>query len=1079
MPELRRVPTTDSATWWPTPAAASESRMLRVDVVKNDRAVASSNSRGFETSTTTEAPTRTSASPSPVSVSTPEAGEAATASCPWRLRSVTTFDPMRPVPPMTTIFMMGPPRCPGRLLAVRPSSRRPAPRAGEAPREVTGLQGTGARGCRPRRPCPAGAGPARLGGMAIPGSGAPLLGRAAECALLDRLLGDVRAGSSAVLVLRGEAGIGKTALLNHLAERGVDCQVVRVPGVESEMEIPFAGLHQLCAPLQREVERMPSSQRDALRVAFGLRESTVPDRFQIGLAVLTLLTEASTQRPLVCLVDDAQWLDRASVEAMTFAARRLHADPVAMVFAVREPSSVRSLDSLPDLRVDPIGDDDARRLLGSVLPGGLDEQVRDRIIAETRGNPLAVLEVPRTVRPADLAGGYALPGRGQLTRRIEQGFVSRFRSLPEGTRHLLLTAAADPTGDASLLWRAAARLGIEAGGAEPGEDAALGEVGARVGFRHPLVRSSVYGASSPEARRAVHGALADVTDAAVDPDRRAWHRAQAAAGPEEDVAAELERSAARAQRRGGMAAAAAFLERATELTPEPVRRGERALAAARAAFEAGASDGATELLAIAELGPLDELQQAGAERLRAQITFARSRGGDAVAPLLAAARRLEDLDADLARETYLEALTSAVIAGRFLDGDDQRALARAARSASSHAGPARAVDQLIDALVARFTEGFAAAAPRIEQALAGFRRAEADSDRRWLWLASRAAPEVWDDDGWYQLATRQADLARHEGSLPLLSVAVSSLAYVHVHAGAFDAAETLLDEDEVLADVTGNGRIVHPALVLAAWRGDARAAARMLAEAAPAATTRGDGRALSVVQYATAVLENGLGHYEAALGAARGAAEHDEMAVTGWAWAELVEAGVRSGRRDLAQDACARLAERTAASGTDWARGTDARTRALMSDGSVAEDLYRESIESLSRTRAVPHLARARLVYGEWLRREGRRVEARDELRTAHETFARTGAGAFAERARHELLATGETVHGSGQQRSPELTAQEAQVARLAAGGLTNPEIGAQLYLSARTVEWHLRKVFAKLDITSRRDLRRALPPSS
>src|SRR3954447_18402706 len=614
MPELRRVPTTDSATWWPTPAAASASRMLRVEVVKNDRAVASSNSRVFETSTTTEAPTRTSASPSPVSVSPPEAGEAATASCPWRLRSVTTFDPMRPVPPMTTIFMIGPPRCPVVVCwRSRPSSRRPAPRAGETPREVTGLQGHGARECRPPRPCPAGAGPARLGGMAITGSGAPLLGRAEECALLDRLLADVRAGSSAVLVLRGEAGIGKTALLNHLAERGAGCQVVRVSGVESEMEIPFAGLHQLCAPLLREVERMPASQRDALRVAFGLRESTVPDRFQIGLAVLTLLTEASTQRPLVCLVDDAQWLDRASVEAMTFAARRLHADPVAMVFAVREPSSVRSLDSLPNLRVDPMGDDDARRLLGSVLPGGLDEQVRDRIIAETRGNPLAVLEVPRTVRPAaELAGGYALPGRGQLTRRIEQGFVRRFRSLPEGTQHLLLTAAADPTGDASLLWRAAARLGIEAGAAKPAEDDALVEVGARVRFRHPLVRSAVYGASSPEARRVVHGALADVTDAAVDPDRRAWHRAQAAAGPDEDVAAELERSAGRAEARGGLAAAgglpvgsrapAAFLERSMTLTADPARRTERALAAAHAKLEAGAVDAALELLAVAELG---------------------------------------------------------------------------------------------------------------------------------------------------------------------------------------------------------------------------------------------------------------------------------------------------------------------------------------------------------------------------------------------------------------------------------------------------------------------------------------------
>jgi DNA-binding CsgD family transcriptional regulator len=912
--------------------------------------------------------------------------------------------------------------------------------------------------------------------MAIRGGRSPLLGRRRETARLERVIADVRAGSSAVLVLRGAPGIGKTALLDHVAEEAADCRVVRASGVQSEMEIPYAGLHQLCAPLLRALERLPPSQRDALRAVLGLRDLAVPDRFMVGLAVLTLLSEAATDRSLVCLVDDAQWLDRASGEAMAFAARRLHADPVAMVFAVREPSEERRLDGLPELTVEGIGDDDARRLLASVMPGWLDPRVRDRIIAETRGNPLAVLEVPRSASPAELADGFASPTRGHLTSRIEQGFVSRFRALPEVTQRLLLTAAAEPTGDASLLWRAAARLGIEADATGPAEDDGLIELGARVRFRHPLVRSAIYGTASLKERSVVHRALADVTDPALDPDRRSWHRAYAAAGPDEGVAEELERSAARAHRRGGMAAAAAFLERATELTPEPRRRGRRALAAARAAFEAGAADRATELLATAELGPLDELALAGTERFRAQVAFSRTRGADAVLPLLRAARRLERLDADLARETYLEAITATVFAGRFLDPGQRRTVAEAARSAVPRGGPARSLDLLLDALATWFAEGFTAGAPVIRRALDSFCQDDGESVRRWLWLASRAAPEVWDDAAWFQLASRQTDLARQAGSLALLAVAVNSLAYVQIHRGDLVTAAALLDEADVIAEITDSAPIVHTALVLAAWRGDESEAVPLIDALGSAATRRGDGRALTMAEYATAVLSNGLGHYEAALAAAEAASEHDELIVTGWALVELVEAAVRSGHRELAEAACRRLAVRSGASDTEWARGIEARSRAVLSDGDVADALYREGIERLSHTHAVAHLARAHLLYGEWLRREGRRTDARDHLRSAHDAFTRMGAHAFAERAGRELLATGEPARGRAEDGRPELTAQEAQVARLARAGLTNPEIGAQLYLSARTVEWHLRKVFVKLDISSRRDLQRAFP---
>jgi DNA-binding CsgD family transcriptional regulator/tetratricopeptide (TPR) repeat protein len=922
-------------------------------------------------------------------------------------------------------------------------------------------------------------GPSLLGwSVAILGgpSGAVLRGRGRECATLDGLVADTRAGTSSVLVLRGEPGIGKSALLGHVLDQASGCRVVRAQGVESEMEIAFAGLSQVCAPLLVGIGHLPGPQRDALRAVFGLRDSGPPGRFLVGLAVLTLLTEAAAEQPLICLIDDAQWLDRASLQALAFVARRLQADPVAMVFAEREPSEERLLDGLPELLVRGIGEDDARLLLASAMPGWFDERVADRILVETRGNPLALLEAPSGSASADLAGGFGLPGGRHVTGRIEQGFLRRARALPGRTQQLLLAAAADPVGDPSLLWRAAAQLGVDTRFVGPAVDAGLVELDGRVKFRHPLVRSAVYRSAPVEERRVVHRALAAATDPAIDPDRRAWHRAHAASGPDEAVAEELERSAVRAQGRGGMAAAAAFLECATELTPDPVRRGRRALAAARASFEAGAPDRASELLSTADLTPLDQLQRAQLERLRAQLAFIRTRGAGATVPLLRAARHLEPLDVDLARETHLEALASMIFAGRFLPAERGREVSAAA--ASAPVGSARAIDLLVDALATRFTHGHAAAVPRLQRALAAFRRSDGESARRWLWLASRAAPEVWDDDAWYELAARQLVLAREAGSLTLLTIAVNSLAHVHVHTGDLDTAAALLDEEHVLTEVTGSAPVSHTLLVLTAWRGDADRAAGLIDAQAREAAARGEGRAVTLAEYATAVLSNGLGHYEAALAAARRACEHDEVVVLGWALVELIEAAARSGRTELAEAAHRRLAARAVASGTDWALGVEARSRALLREGGTADALHREAIERLGRSRAVPQLARAHLVYGEWLRREGRRVDGRAQLRAAHELFTRMGARAFAERAGRELLATGERVRRRTDEPVTGLTAQELQVARLARDGHTNPEIGAQLYLSARTVEWHLRKVFTKLDISSRRDLQIAIPVS-
>jgi DNA-binding CsgD family transcriptional regulator len=921
--------------------------------------------------------------------------------------------------------------------------------------------------------------------MSNPHPAPELRGRHSECASLDRLLEDVRGGQSRVLVLRGDAGVGKTALLDYLAVSASGCRIARAAGVESEMELAFAGLHLLCAPMLPHLAQLPGPQRDALGTAFGLTAAAAADRFLVGLAVLSLLSRIAEERPLVCLVDDAQWLDRASAQVLAFVARRLLAEPMALVFAVRAPGEEVELGNLPVMVIGGLNAGDARALLESVVPGRLDERVRDRIVAETRGNPLALLELPLGLTAGELAGGFGLPGARPLASVIEQSFLRRVQSLPLETQRFLLAAAAEPVGDVPLLWRAAERLGIRDGAAAPAEAAGLIELGVRVRFRHPLVRSATYRAATSSQRQEIHRALAQVTDPQTDPDRRAWHRAQAAVGPDETVAGELERSADRAEGRGGIAAAAAFLERASELTPDPARRTARALAAAEAKFEAGAPDAAYELLAAAAIGPLDELQRARMARLRAQIVFARSRGTDAPPLLLDAAKRLEALDVGLARETYLEALGATIFVGRLGAQGGVRA-AEAARAAPPGPEPPRATDLLLDGVATRFADGYRAGVEPLRRALLSFREQAGDSTdgiMRWLWTACPVAPEpmapdLWDDEAWHELATLAVRLAREAGALATLPIALSYRAAVHVHAGEFDAASALIQEADAITEATGNAPLRYTSLALAAWRGQEGPALRLIEASVKEATVRGEGRAIGLAGYATAVVYNGLGRYEAALAAARQACDHDDLGFYGWSLVELVEAGVRSGAHDVAARALRQLEERTRAAGTDWALGTLARSSALLKDGQAADALYREALERLERCRIVVHLARAHLVYGEWLRRENRRMDAREHLRTAYEMLSRIGAEAFAERARGELLATGETVRKRTVEIPDVLTAQEALVARLAAQGRTNPEIGIQLFISPRTAEYHLRKVFTKLGISSRRSLRDALRDS-
>ena len=906
-----------------------------------------------------------------------------------------------------------------------------------------------------------------------------LRGRQDECDTLSRLVASAQEGRSQVLVLRGEAGIGKTALLEFLAGSARGCQVGRAAGVESELELAYAALHQLCSPYLDRIGTLPAPQRAALGTAFGLQPGRAPDRFLLSLAVLTLLSEVAEEQPLTCVVDDAQWLDQASAQTLEFVARRLVAEPVGLVFAVRETDEEPKLAGLPELRLRGLAIDDAAALLESALPGTLDPRVRRRILAESDGNPLALLELPRALTAAELAFGTASGARSTapLANRLEQAFIRQLNALPQPSRQLLLTAAAEPVGDIPLLWRAAQRLGIGTDAAAEAETAGLIELHDRVRFRHPLARSAVYRSATPPQRRQVHQALADATDPDLDPDRRAWHRACAAPGPDEAIAAELERSADRAVALGGQAAAAAFLETAAALTPDPARRAQRSLAAGQAKATAGAFGTALSLLTAAEEGPLDETGQATIDLLRAQISYNSSHGNKALPMMLAAARRLEPLDGNLARGTYLDALSAALFAGRLATGPGMRQVAEAVREASAPQVPGKA-DLLLEGMAVLYTDGYAASAPLLHRAVQAFGREDLTLDEAFhsAWVAAVAAVDLWDDVHWDILSQRHLDTVRHAGALSLLPLALASRAIFDIHSGNLAAAAALVAESHWVAEVTGGENTLTPIpeAWLAAMRGHEKHAEQLIQDTLNAATALGQGVALNMMYSARACLCNGLGRYEDALTAAReAAADPLELGPTKWALAELVEAGVRSGDTDAAAGAFEQLSAMTRASGTELALGIEAARCALLHGDDTAEELYREAIERLGHTRIRVELARAQLLYGEWLRREGRRADARAQLRTAHEALAAMGVEAFADRARHELAATGETVRKHAAQTSGELTAQEAHIARLAAEGLTSPEIAAALYLSPRTVEWHLRKIFTKLGVSTRRQLRR------
>lgn len=911
-------------------------------------------------------------------------------------------------------------------------------------------------------------------------SNAALPGRSAECQALREMVDAVRSGRSEVRVLLGEAGIGKTALLTFLREgAAADCTVLTTVGVESDMELTFAGLQQLCAPVLDYRSGLPQPQREALERAFGLSDTgTAPNRFLVGLAILGLLAAAAADRPVLCVVDDVQWLDHVSAQTLFFVARRVQAESVGLVFATRTP--IDGTAGLPTLAVGGLDDGDARRLLESAYPGRLDGAILDRIVAEARGNPLALLETPK-----DIASFHT----ENVRAGIEEHYRTLIAGLPDDTRMLLCVAAAEPVGDPALLSRALAHLDLKPTVMTPAYDLGLIAIDTRVRFHHPLARSVAYRSATIEQRRFAHAALAAVTDPTVDPDRRAWHRALAADSLDEQVASDLERSAGRALQRGGTASAAAFLARAAELTPDPAVRTGRALAAAEAHREIASFGNARRLLATADLGPLTDLQRARSAQLKTRLTFASARAdGDAdalvaaVTQFAAVAGQLEALDPTLATEAYLEALSAAMYVGRTAAGLAAD-VAATAHAALAKRQPQTPLDLVTHALAERLALGPVDAMPAMRRALDALKTAARDGSRGWFWRAfpvvhESLIHETW-DDGWRDFSAHAAQLATDSGALALLPPALLSRAGAAVERGELTAASSLVAEANDLAIAIDYTPLKYYRIIVSAWRGDEAEATRLATAALESGRARGEGRVIGLAYYATVVLNNGLGRYAEARSAAHSACEYDDLGFHGELLVEAIESAVRADDRGFAEQVFDRLQARTSAAGSPRALAALARSRALLSDGEQAEALYLESIERFEATSQRIRLARARLLYGEWLRRNGPATVAREPLRLAHQELVQMGSMAFAERARRELLAAGQKTRKQPTAAGDELSPQEHQIAELAGQGLTNQEIAGQLFISAHTVEWHLRKVFTKLGIRSRRDLRKRLnqPP--
>jgi DNA-binding CsgD family transcriptional regulator len=903
-----------------------------------------------------------------------------------------------------------------------------------------------------------------------------LLDREAERGQIDRVLEMARQGRSAVLILQGEPGTGKTTLLDYAVESGRDFEIVRLLGIESESELGFAALHQLVLPFAAGLSSLPAPQRDALGGALGLRRTDSPDRFLLALAALTMLADAAAMRPLLCVVDDAQWLDRESAGIMGFVARRLSADAIAMLFAVRSPSERGvDLEGIPWVQIGGLPPEQAGQLLASAAAGRVDRDVSERIIVQTGGNPLGLIELGGELSREQLAGEISLPELLPVGEGLQARYLRQIRSMPADTQILLLAAAADPTGDPALLWRAGEFLGFGVGAAAAAEAEGLLRLGPVVSFRHPLIRSAVYHGAALADRVRVHEALARATDPQQAADLQAWHRAEAAIGPDEGVAGELERAADRARERGGWAARARLLTRAAALTPDADDRFRRVLAAAAAETTAGACVRGQALL-DSVAGQLDDPgRQAAALRVQGTIRYAQDQAAEAASVLLDAARRLAPLDPALARATLLEALAAARISGRLAKtGAGDADIAHAARSLPVPSRPDATIgDLVLDADATLLLDGHEAAVPVVKRAVAAMLAVPISSAELLALTAvgCAAASALGDDHVLYSLASRLEVQARDQGAVPPLSIALIFSGFSELYAGHLGQAHARYNERGAIEATRGGSCEVGHALVLA-WRGQAAEARAEAAAAARVAVEQGEGWKLALLEYARAVLALGMGHYEEALAAAPQGYQENVLLRT-FALPDLIEAAVRCGERETAEQALASVASRAAASPTPLMLGLLARSRALLGSETGTEALYQEAIGYLQQARGRVHLARVELLYGEWLRRERRQRDAREHLHTAYGVFRDIGADGFAERARLELAAAGGMAGPAASSPGGGLTPQELQVAALAAAGFTNVEIASRLFISPKTVDYHLGKVYRKVGVGSRRELAR------
>ncbi|MCS5720198.1 AAA family ATPase [Herbiconiux sp. CPCC 205763] len=905
------------------------------------------------------------------------------------------------------------------------------------------------------------------------------VGRSAEVQVLVRLCDEVRAGRSVALVIRGEAGVGKTALVTRVLQGESGIRQLKIAGVESESELAYAGLHQLCAPLLRHSDRLPEPQQHALGIAFGTRVGVAPDRFLVALAALGLLALEAEEMPLICVVDDAHWLDKASARALAFVARRVAHESVGLVFVARTGLGDPALRELPELTVEGLGTADAAELLASVVPGQLEERARVRIISETQGNPLAIMELPRAWTRAELESGLLFSAGGGLAGEVESTFAKRYEQLPPSSRLIVLIAAAEPFGDAEIVWRAAAQLGVNRSAFSAAVRTGLCLPGEEVAFRHPLARSAVYRAAPDEDRRAVHGVLADMTDRVGDPDRHAWHASRARVGPDEGLADELEQASRRSLARGAPAAAAAFLREAITFTVDPAIRSRRSLEAAGAELLNGEYDRALSLVRAAKAGSADEPTRLTAELAEAQISFALSRSSGVVPELLRAAKSLEPFDLTLSRSTYLEAFSAALFSSRLAaPGGDVREVARYVRSMPESGIEPKPLDRLLDVLAGFVLDASPSGAREVSRALAAV-ASDPPSDSsalHGLWVAGVTAASLWDLEMWDTISKMHIALARDLGSHSELPTALVSRNGQVLFSGQLGASSAIRAEIATVSEATGLQSAPYAEIATAAWSGDEATLLGLIDSHLTAAEERGEGAGVGVMNWAHALLANSLGRHDEARGAALRAAALRSPLDSGSVWAliELVEAGVRTGRREEAELAEQGLIESTSLAGTDWGLGVAARARALLDTGHAAERAFADSIDRLTSAGVLAEVARSRLAYGEWLRRESRTSDARVQLRLAFDAFSEFGADAFATRASRELRATGAAV---ARRRSTDrgMTPQEEQIAQLVSEGLSNPEIATRLFLSARTIEYHLHKVFLKLDVTSRGQLARRI----